>query len=77
MTGVVTAINNVSAIMAEIYTASGEQVNGIEHVSIAITQMDEVTQQNAALVQQAAAAAASLEDQAAHLNRSAAVFKLA
>ena len=77
MTGVVTAINNVSAIMAEIYTASGEQVNGIEHVSIAITQMDEVTQQNAALVQQAATAAASLEDQAAHLNRSAAVFKLA
>ncbi len=47
--------------MSEIYAASGEQVNGIEHISIAITQMDEVTQQNAALVQQAAAAA-SLED---------------
>ncbi|SFT58715.1 methyl-accepting chemotaxis protein [Kosakonia arachidis] len=77
MTEIVTAISNVSVIMSEIYTASGEQVNGIEHVGIAITQMDEVTQQNAALVQQAAAAAASLEDQAAQLNRSAAIFKLA
>lgn len=77
MAEIVTAISNVSVIMSEIYTASGEQVNGIEHVGIAITQMDEVTQQNAALVQQAAAAAASLEDQAAQLNRSAAIFKLA
>ncbi|MGK9175093.1 CHASE3 domain-containing protein [Yokenella regensburgei] len=77
MAEIVTAISNVSVIMSEIYTASGEQVNGIEHVGIAITQMDEVTQQNAALVQQAASAAASLEDQAAQLNRSAAIFKLA
>ena len=77
MTGIVTAISNVSAIMSEIYTASGEQVNGIEHIGIAINQMDEVTQQNAALVQQAAAAAASLEEQAAQLSRSAAIFKLA
>ncbi|EOV9654721.1 methyl-accepting chemotaxis protein [Cronobacter turicensis] len=77
MTGIVTAIGNVSTIMSEIYTASGEQVNGIEHVGIAINQMDEVTQQNAALVQEAAAAAASLEDQAAQLNRSTAIFKLA
>ncbi|MDT3664406.1 methyl-accepting chemotaxis protein [Cronobacter dublinensis] len=77
MTGIVTAINNVSLIMSEIYTATGEQVNGIEHVGIAITQMDDVTQQNAALVQEAAAAAASLEEQAAQLNRSAAIFKLA
>ncbi|HAT23395.1 MAG TPA: chemotaxis protein [Pantoea septica] len=77
MTGIVTAIGDVSTLMSEIYTASGEQVNGIEHVGIAITQMDEVTQQNAALVEQAAAAAASLEDQAAQLSRSTAIFKLA
>ncbi|WP_052250301.1 methyl-accepting chemotaxis protein [Enterobacter sp. Bisph1] len=77
MTGIVTAISNVSAIMSEIHSATGEQVNGIEHIGIAITQMDEVTQQNAALVQEAAAAAASMEDQAAQLNRSAAIFKLA
>ncbi|MCG7366271.1 methyl-accepting chemotaxis protein [Pantoea sp. ACRSH] len=77
MTGIVTAIGDVSTIMAEIYTASGEQVNGIEHVGIAINQMDEVTQQNAALVEQAAAAAASLEDQAAQLSRATAIFKLA
>ncbi|MCG7386979.1 methyl-accepting chemotaxis protein [Pantoea sp. ACRSB] len=77
MNGIVTAIGDVSQIMSEIYTASGEQVNGIEHVGIAITQMDEVTQQNAALVQQAAAAAASLEDQAAQLSRTTSIFKIA
>lgn len=77
MNGIVTAISDVSNIMSEIYTATGEQVNGIEHVGIAITQMDEVTQQNAALVEQAAAAAASLEDQAAQLSRTTSIFKVA
>ncbi len=77
MNGIVSAISDVSSIMSEIYTASGEQVNGIEHVGIAITQMDEVTQQNAALVEQAAAAAASLEEQAAQLSRATAIFKVA
>ncbi|RPD97827.1 HAMP domain-containing protein [Candidatus Pantoea deserta] len=77
MTGIVTAIGDVSTIMSEIYTASGEQVNGIEHVGIAIAQMDEVTQQNAALVEQAAAAAASLEEQAAQLSLTTSMFKVA
>lgn len=63
--------------MSDIFTASGEQVNGIEHVSLAVNQMDEVTQQNAALVEQAAAAAASLEEQAAQLTRTTAIFKVA
>ncbi|HBV40102.1 MAG TPA: methyl-accepting chemotaxis protein II [Erwinia sp.] len=77
MDDIVSSIGNVSGIMSEIFSASGEQVNGIEHVSIAVSQMDEVTQQNAALVQEAAAAAASLEDQAAQLTRAIAVFKVA
>lgn len=77
MNDIVSSIGNVSQIMAEIYSASGEQVNGIEHVGIAVSQMDEVTQQNAALVEQAAAAAASLEEQAAQLTRSIAVFRTA
>ncbi|WP_380177420.1 methyl-accepting chemotaxis protein [Kalamiella sp. sgz302252] len=77
MEDIVTSIGNVSQIMSEIFTASDEQVNGIEHVSIAVGQMDEVTQQNAALVQEAAAAAASLEEQAVELNRVIAIFKVA
>jgi methyl-accepting chemotaxis protein len=77
MNDIVNSIGNVSQIMSEIYTASGEQVNGIEHVGIAVSQMDAVTQQNAALVEQAAAAAASLEDQASQLTRSIAIFKTA
>ncbi len=77
MKDIVTSIQRVSEIMNEISTASDEQANGIEHVGLAVAQMDEVTQQNAALVEQAAAAAASLEDQASHLTRSVAIFKTA
>jgi methyl-accepting chemotaxis protein len=77
MGDIVNSINNVAHIMSDIFTASGEQVNGIEHVSLAVNQMDEVTQQNAALVEQAAAAAASLEEQAAQLTRTTAIFKVA
>ncbi|MBV4365194.1 CHASE3 domain-containing protein [Erwiniaceae bacterium CMYE1] len=77
MDDIVASIGNVSQIMAEIFSASGEQVNGIEHVSTAVSQMDEVTQQNAALVEEAATAAASLEDQAAQLIRTIAIFKIA
>jgi methyl-accepting chemotaxis protein len=64
------------AIMAEISAASQEQSTGIEQVNIAITQMDEVTQQNAALVEQAAAAAESMEEQARNLAHAVAIFKL-
>jgi methyl-accepting chemotaxis protein len=63
--------------MGEIASASQEQSRGIEQVNQAITQMDEVTQQNAALVEQAAAAAGSLEDQAEQLRATVAVFRTA
>ena len=61
---IVTSIKRVTDIMAEISAASLEQSSGIEQVNTAITQMDDVTQQNAALVEEAAAAAESLEEQA-------------
>jgi methyl-accepting chemotaxis protein len=62
--------------MAEITSASSEQRAGIDQVNIAITEMDAVTQQNAALVEQAAAAAASMQEQAAKLAGVAASFNL-
>jgi methyl-accepting chemotaxis protein len=62
--------------MGEITSASVEQSQGIEQVNAAVTQMDEMTQQNAALVEEAAAAAESLQDQAASLVQSVSVFKL-
>jgi methyl-accepting chemotaxis protein len=67
MEHVVDSVRRVSAIVAEISAASAEQSNGIAQVNAAIVQMDGSTQQNAALVEQAAAAAASLQDQAALL----------
>jgi methyl-accepting chemotaxis protein len=62
--------------MGEITSATLEQSSGIEQVNQAIGQMDQVTQQNAALVEEAAAAAASLHDQADALTAVVAVFKL-
>ncbi|OZA12772.1 MAG: hypothetical protein B7X94_03365 [Hydrogenophilales bacterium 17-62-8] len=62
--------------MGEIAAASQEQSAGIEQVNQAITQMDDVTQQNAALVEQAAAAAMSLQEQAHKLSEAVSVFKL-
>ena len=76
MEGIVTAVKRVTDIMAEISAASNEQSTGIEQVNQAITQMDEVTQQNAALVEEAAAAAESMEEEAQHLSQSVSVFKL-
>jgi hypothetical protein len=64
---IVQAVRRVTDIMGEISAASEEQSDGIEQVNRAVTQMDSVTQQNAALVEQAAAAAASLEDQTRQL----------
>ncbi|RFU47046.1 methyl-accepting chemotaxis protein [Paraburkholderia sp. DHOC27] len=75
MTDIVTAIARVSAIMGEIAAAATEQSTGIDQVNLAIAQMDEVTQQNAALVEEAAAAAGSLEDQARRLTAAVAVFR--
>jgi len=76
MSEVVDSIRRVTDIMGEITSASVEQSSGIEQVNQAIGQMDEVTQQNAALVEEAAAAAASLQDQAEALAQVVNVFKL-
>ena len=73
---VVSSIQRVTDIMGEITSASVEQSSGIEHVNHAISQMDAVTQQNAALVEEAAAAAASLQEQAGALAQVVAIFKL-
>jgi len=76
MQEVVSAISRVTDIMAEITSASVEQSAGIEQVNTAIVQMDQVTQQNAALVEEAAAAAESMQVQAAQLSEVVSVFKL-
>ena len=76
MQEVVASIKRVSDIMAEISAASHEQTRGIEQVNQAITQMDRVTQQNAALVEEASAAAQSMRDQSGALVEAVAVFRL-
>jgi len=76
MAEVVGSVRRVTDIVGEISAASQEQSTGIEEVNRAITQMDEVTQQNAALVEEAAAAAQSLQDQAGKLAQVVGVFKL-
>ncbi|MHA2943595.1 methyl-accepting chemotaxis protein [Ralstonia mannitolilytica] len=77
MEDIVSSIRRVTDIMGEIAAASNEQSSGIEQVNKAVTLMDEATQQNAALVEQAAAAAESLEEQAQALNAAIAAFRLA
>jgi len=77
MTEIVDSISRVSAIMSEIASAADEQSTGIDQVNRAVTQMDQVTQQNAALVEQAAAAAGSLEEQARRLSEAVGVFRVA
>lgn len=71
------SINQVTTLMAEIAVSTGEQSRGIEQINQAVLQMDVVTQQNAALVEQASAAAMSLKEQSQMLNESVSVFKLA
>ncbi len=73
---VVAAVRRVTDIMDEISAASQEQSDGIEQVNQAVGQMDQVTQQNASLVQEASAAASSLEEQANRLEQAVTVFKL-
>ncbi|MCU6498433.1 Cache 3/Cache 2 fusion domain-containing protein [Rugamonas sp. A1-17] len=77
MQEVVVSVRRVTDIMAEISSASEEQRAGIGQVHEAIAQMDQVTQQNAALVEQAAAAAHALQDQASDLEHVVRIFKLA
>jgi methyl-accepting chemotaxis protein len=74
---IVDSIQRVSAIVAEITSASVEQSSGIQQVGDAVGQMDQATQQNAALVEESAAAAESLKAQAQQLVHAVAVFKLA
>jgi methyl-accepting chemotaxis protein len=76
MREVVDSIKRVTDIMGEISAASQEQTDGIGQVQLAISQMDQTTQQNAALVEEAAAASESLREQAAKLARTVAVFRL-
>ncbi|WP_445657515.1 methyl-accepting chemotaxis protein [Achromobacter sp. NCFB-sbj8-Ac1-l] len=76
MREIVDSVQRVTSLMGEISAASEEQASGIDQVNRAVTQMDGVTQQNAALVEQAAAAAGALEEQARQLASAVAVFKL-
>ena len=76
MEEIVNSIQGVTATITQITSASYEQTAGIQQVNFAIGEMDDVTQQNAALVEQAAAAAESLEDQARHLSATLNNFKI-
>ena len=76
MEEIVDSDKRVTDIMAEIQAASQEQTQGIEQINQAIGQMDQVTQQNAALVEEAAAAAQSLQEQASELSQMVSVFQL-
>jgi methyl-accepting chemotaxis protein len=76
MNAVVDSVRHVKNIMAEITDASREQSQGIEQVNQAVIEMDNVTQQNAALVEEAAAAAGAMQDQAANLTELVSIFKL-
>lgn len=75
MEEIVVSVQRVADIMGEISAASAQQAGGIDQVSLAVSQMDEVTQQNAALVEEASAAASAMEDQARRLAEATAVFK--
>ncbi len=77
MDDIVAQVQRVTAIIGEIAAASKEQSDGVQQVNQAVTQIDQNTQQNAALVEEAAAAAKSLEEQSGALARAVAVFKLA
>ena len=76
MAEIVTSVKRVTDIMGEISAASAEQSSGIEQVNATVTQMDEVTQQNAALVEEASASARALEDQASALSGAVSRFRL-
>ena len=76
MDEIVNSVQRVTDIMAEITAASEEQSAGIDQVNQAVSHMDQVTQQNAALVEEAAAAAGSLQDQSSQLAKVVSTFKL-
>ncbi len=74
---IVDSVRRVTDIISEISAASSEQTGGIDQINLAITEMDQVTQQNAALVEEAAAAAEAMQEQAARLAQLVSVFRLA
>ncbi|GAB7260044.1 hypothetical protein DZS_08600 [Dickeya ananatis] len=76
MTGIVTAVGQLTDTVAEISVASEEQARGIEQVGVALTGMDQTTQQNAALVEESASASQSLQEQATQLLQSVSVFNI-
>jgi methyl-accepting chemotaxis protein len=76
MDEIVNRVKSVTDIMGEISAASQEQTSGIEQINQSVAQMDQATQQNAALVEEAAAASESMRDQAARLSEAVSVFKL-
>ncbi|UQV43789.1 HAMP domain-containing protein [Janthinobacterium lividum] len=76
MREIVASVHRVTGIMGEISMASGEQLSGIEQVNAAIVQMEQVTQQNAALVEQASTAAAGMQQRATRLSGTVDIFKL-
>jgi methyl-accepting chemotaxis protein-2 (aspartate sensor receptor) len=76
MNEVLASVGRVTSIMADITAASAEQSSGIEQVNRAIGEMDETTQHNAALVEEASAAAQAMQDQAAELARAVRLFRL-
>ena len=73
---IVSSVQRVTDIIGEISAAAGEQSNGIAQINVAVTQLDQMTQQNAALVEESAAAAQSMRDQAQHLSGVVSVFQL-
>nr|WP_277422481.1 methyl-accepting chemotaxis protein [Xanthomonas axonopodis] len=76
MADIVASVQRVTDIMGEISAASQEQSAGIEQVNLTVTQMDETTQQNAALVEEATAAARAMEEQAGQLSDAVSIFKV-
>ncbi|KIF80242.1 methyl-accepting chemotaxis protein [Noviherbaspirillum autotrophicum] len=76
MDDIVGSVRQVTALMGEIRLASGEQSAGVSQISDAISRMDKITQQNAALVKEAAGAAAGLEEQAVRLSQAVSLFGL-
>jgi len=76
MREIVDSVRRVTDIMGEITSASAEQTAGIGQINVAVAQMDQVTQQNAALVEEAAAAAGTMHEQAQRLAASVGVFRV-
>ncbi|MDB5761614.1 MAG: hypothetical protein JWQ21_609 [Herminiimonas sp.] len=76
MNKIIQSVEQAASIMSEISAASQEQSSGIESVSRSIGEMDEMTQQNAALVEQAAASAESMHEQTLSLSKAVSMFKL-